>query len=178
MEEEPRRRIIDAIEQALKLAGAKGFEDAEETMQQIADFFAHRVKPIMNRQRLDALLQQAEPSPESEQMLMTMVENLPSLAVVFLSMVSSEASKSFPIANSGRPKSLTSDNRRAVCEYIGKLHSQGTKLKIAKERTAQKFSVSLSTVERTWAERKKGHKPSLSELIDFLKSPQQPAGPS
>ena len=173
VDDQARRKVIDALEQAFKLAGAESLEDAAAIMQQIADFFAHRVKPLLNREQLDALLQQSELSSENEQMLITMVENLPSLVVVGLNMLSSEAAKSFPVANTGSPKSLTSENRRAVCEYIGKLHSQGTDLKVAKERTAQKFSVSLSTVERTWAERKKGHKPSLNEMIDFLKSPNK-----
>jgi hypothetical protein len=177
MDEEPRRRIIDAVEQALKLAGAKGFEDAEATMQQIADFFAHRVKPIMNRERLEALLQQAELPPEDEQMFIAMAESFPSLIGVALNMLSSEAAKTFPVSNTGRPKSLTSTKRRAVCEHIARLYGQGTNLKVAKKRTAQKFNVSLSTVERSWAERKIGHKPSLNELIDFLKSPKQTVDP-
>jgi len=177
MDEEPRRRIIDAIEQALKLAGAKGFEDAEETMQQIADLLTQRVKPLMNRERLETLLQQVELPPDNEQMFIAMTENLPSLIGVALNMLSSEAEKTFPVSNTGRPKSLTSTKRIAVCEHILKLYGQGTKLMIAKQRTGQKFGVSLSTVERTWAERKNGHKPSLDEVIDFLKSPKQTTGP-
>jgi hypothetical protein len=173
VDEEPRRRVIDAVEQALKLAGAKGFEDAEATMQQIADFFAHRVKPVFNRERLETLLQQAEMPPEEEQMLIAIAESLPSLIGVALNMLSLEAAKSFPVLNTGRPKSLTSTKRTAVCEHIAKLYGQGTNLKVAKNRTAQKFNVSLSTVERSWAERKIGHKPSLNELIDFLKSPNK-----
>lgn len=173
MDDEPRRRIIDAIEQALKLAGAKGFEDAEETMQQIADLLTQRVKPLMNRERLEALLEQVELPPKDEQMFMAMAESFPSLIVVALNMLSSEAAKTFPVANAGRPQSLTSTKRIEVCEHILKLYGQGTKLMVAKQRTAQKFGVSLSTVERTWAERKNGHKPSLNEMIDFLKSPNK-----
>ncbi len=173
MDEAPRRKIIDAIERALKLTGAEGFEDAEATMQQIAEFFAHRVKPIMNRERLEALLQQAELPPEDEQMFIAMAESLPSLIGVALNMLSSEAAKSFPISNTGRRKSLTSTERRAACEHIATLYGQGTNLMVAKKRAAQKFGVSLSTVERTWAERKNGHKPSLNEVIDFLKSPNK-----
>lgn len=142
-------------------------------MQQIADFFAHRVKPVLNRETLDALLKQAQLSADEEQMFITMVENLPSLIVFGLTMVSTEAAKTFPVTNTGRPKSLEVKTRRSVCDYIAKLFSEGTGLKIAKQRAADKFGVSLSTVERTWAERKKGHKPSLNELIDFLKSPSK-----
>jgi hypothetical protein len=173
VDDKARQKIIDAIEQALKLAGAQGFDDAEQTIQQIADFFSDRVKPLMNRERLDALLQQVEVPAEKEQMLIAVAESLPSLIGVAINVLSSEAAKSFPISNTGRPKLLTSDERKAVCEHVAKLHGQGTNLKIAKERTAQKFDVSISTVERAWAERKKGHKPSLNEVIEFLKSPNK-----
>jgi hypothetical protein len=177
MEDMARQKVIDAIEQALISVGAKGFEDAEATMQQIADFFSYRVKPLMNRERLNELLEKAEISSTDEQMLMAISESLPSLIAVGLTMLSSHATKSFPLPNTGRPKSLTSQKRRAVCENIAKLHAEGTNLITAKQRTAQKFNVSLSTVERIWAERKKGHKPSVNEVIDFFKSKNSNTAP-
>lgn len=176
MDEKARQKLIDAIEQALISVGAKGFEDAEAKMQQVADFFSHRIRPLMNRERLNELLEKAEISSTDEQMLTAITESLPSLVVFGLTMLSSQATKSFPLPNTGRPKSLTSEKRRAVCENIAKLHGEGINLKTAKQRTAQKFDVSPSTVERAWAERKKGHKPSFNEVIDFLKTQNSNAG--
>jgi hypothetical protein len=45
-------------------------------------------------------------------------------------------------------------------------------IKTAKQRTAQKFDVSASTIDRTWAERKKGHKLSAKEIVDKLRAKQ------
>jgi hypothetical protein len=173
VEKEKREQIIAAIEHTFKSIGAESLDDAGATIQKLSDFLSLKVKPLMSREHLDALLTQADIKAEDEEMLVALFENLPSVIGMLLNMISSEAAKTFPLANIGRPKSLSSEKRRSVCANIAQLHGQGTNLKVAKTRTAQKFGISMSTVERIWAERKKGHKPSVTELIDFLKKPQE-----
>jgi hypothetical protein len=56
--------------------------------------------------------------------------------------------KDFPSANAGRPNSLTIEDKKAVCKYVADLYGDDVELKIAKQRAADKFGVSVSTISR------------------------------
>lgn len=169
MDEAKVRILIDTIEQSFQKLGAQNLDEAAAVIDKLIDFFSNQVKPLMNRQVLESLLRSTESTPENEQLLMTMLEQLPLIVALFLQNLSTEASKTFPNGNGGRPRSLNAANRRELCQHIAKLHGEGVSLGTAKARASQKYGVSVSTVERIWAERKNGHKPSPEELFELIK---------
>jgi hypothetical protein len=164
--------LIEGLERLLKQGGIQTLEDAGVAVQRIAEILNQGIKPLCNRERLREELSNIEVSAEDEVLIRAMAENFPAIAVALFGEALPLMRKEFPIVNAGRPKSLTGEEAKAVCQYIGQLHAQGLDIKTAKQRTAQKFGVSGSTIDRTWAGRKKGHKLSVKEIVDKLKAKQ------
>ena len=173
MTDETVQAVIDCLERLLKQhAGIERLEDASQLIQRFADVLLHQVMPFCNRERLVETLRQQDITAEQEMLIRGVIENFPAIVIGFFENALPMVRKEFPAVNSGRPKSLTSGEERAACEYIGKLHVEGVEMKIAKQRAAQKFNVSVPTINRTWAERKKGHIPSAKEIMEIFKAKQ------
>ncbi|MFL6387430.1 MAG: hypothetical protein ACJ71U_08080 [Terriglobales bacterium] len=172
MTDETVQTLIAGLERLLKQGGIQTLDDAGATVQRIADILNDVIKPLCNRERLLEELSKIDASAEDEVLIRGMAENFPAIAIALFGEALPLMRKEFPIVNAGRPKSLTSERAKAVCQYIGHLHAQGLDIKTAKQRTAQKFDVSASTIDRTWAERKKGHKLSAKEIVDKLRAKQ------
>jgi hypothetical protein len=172
MNEQTVQVLIESLERLLKQGGIQTLEDAGAAVQRIAEILNQVIKPLCNRERLREELSKIDVTAEDEVLIRAAAENFPAIAVALFGEALPLMRKEFPVANAGRPKSLTSEQAKTVCQYIGHLHAQGLDIKTAKQRTAQKFDVSASTIDRTWAERKKGHKPSVKEIIDKLKAKQ------
>jgi hypothetical protein len=172
MNEQTVQVLIESLERLLKQGGIQTLEDAGAAVQRIAEVLNQVIKPLCNRERLREELSKIDVTAEDEVLIRAAAENFPAIAVALFGEALPLMRKEFPVANAGRPKSLTSEQTKTVCQYIGHLHAQGLDIKTAKQRTAQKFDVSASTIDRTWAERKKGHKPSVKEIIDKLKAKQ------
>jgi hypothetical protein len=171
MKEETIEAVIQCLERVLPQIGIPTLEDAGLAVQRLADVLAG-IPPYCNRGRLREELAKVDVSTADEMLIRATTENLPALAIALFEEALPQMRKEFTVMNSGRPKSLTSEQQRAVCEYVGQLYASGTEIKIAKQRAAQKFNVSTSTINRTWGERKKGHKPSIREVLEVLKSKQ------
>lgn len=171
MKNETVQTVIECIERILPQVGIPTLEDAGVAIQRVAEVL-NRIPPFCNRERLKEELAKIEVSVADDMLIRAATENFPGLAVALFEEALPLMRKEFPVINAGRPKSLTSEQQRAVCEYVGKLYSEGLEIKIAKQRAAQKFDVSVSTINRAWAGRKKGHKPSIKEVVDILKARQ------
>lgn len=164
--------LIENLERLLKEGGIQTLEDAGAAVQRIAEILSQVIRPLCNRERLREELSKFEVSAEDEALIRATAENFPAIAIALFGEALPLMRKEFPVVNAGRPKSLKSEEAKAVCQYIGHLHAQGLDIKTAKQRTAQKFGVSASTINRTWAERKTGHKFSVKEIVDKLKAKQ------
>jgi predicted metal-binding transcription factor (methanogenesis marker protein 9) len=172
MNDETVEAVIDFLERSLKqYAGIQTLEDAGKAIERFADIL-HQATPYCNRNRLIETLKQQNVTAEDEMLIRGVTKNFPAIALGLIELALPTVRKDFPALNSGRPKSLTSEEERAACEYIGKLHVEGLEMKIAKQRAAQKFNVSVPTINRTWAERKKGHIPSPKEILEIFKAKQ------
>src|SRR5688572_8626901 len=90
---ESSQRLIDAIENALQRAGAENLEEGVATAQKFFDFVSANLPSFANRVSLGNVLQQLQMSPEQEQMLVAVVENLPTLIGVGTQILSSEIRK-------------------------------------------------------------------------------------
>jgi hypothetical protein len=171
MKDETIQAVIQCLERVLPQIGIPTLEDAVIAVQRLADVLT-RIAPLCNRERLQEELAKIDVSTADDMLIRSATENLPALAVALFEEALPLMRKEFTVINAGRPKSLTSEQQRAVCEYVGQLYGDGLEIKVAKQRAAQKFDVSVSTINRTWAERKKGHKPSIKEVLDILKAKQ------
>jgi hypothetical protein len=171
MKDETVQAVIDCLERALTHAGVQTLEDAGIAVQRLADIL-NRIAPFCNRERLKEELAKIEVSATNDMLIRAVTENFPAIAVAFFEEALPLMRMEFPVINAGRPRSLTTEQQKAVCEYVGQLHTEGLDIKTAKQRAAQKFGVSVSTIDRTWAERKKGHKPSVKEVVEILKGKQ------
>jgi hypothetical protein len=171
MKDETVQAVLECIERVLPQMGIPTLEDAGVAIQRLAHIL-NQITPFCNRERLKEELVKIEVSAADDILIRAATENFPALAVALFEEALPLMRKEFPVINAGRPKSLTSEQERAVCEYVGQLYAEGLEIKIAKQRAAQKFHVSASTINRTWAGRKKGHKPSIKEVIEILKAKQ------
>lgn len=168
MNEQTVQAVIDCLETVLKQAGIQTLEDAGTAIEKFADIL-NQARPYCTRDRLKEILRQIQITPEDERLIRGATENLGAIAVAVFEEALPLMRKEFLVVSGGRPKSLTSEQAKAACEHIGSLIAQGLDMKTAKQRAAQKFHVSMSTIERTWAERKNGHKPSAKEILGILK---------
>jgi hypothetical protein len=173
MTDETVQAVVDGLERLLKQhAAVERLEDASQLIQRFTDFLLHQVMPFCNREHLIETLKQKDATAEEEMLIRGVIADFPGIALALFEHALPMVRKEFPTANSGRPKSLTSGEEKVVCEYVGKLHTEGLNIKTAKQRAAQKFNVSVSTINRTWAERKKGHIPSAKEILQIFKAKQ------
>jgi uncharacterized protein YoaH (UPF0181 family) len=171
MTDETVNALVDCIEKVLKRGGMQTLEDAGLAIHRLADIL-NQLTQFCNRERLTEKLKEIQLSPQDEMLIRGMTDNFPAMAVAIFQEALPIIRKEFPVINAGRPKALTTEQQRAACEHIGKLHAEGLNIKIAKRRAAQKFDVSVSTIDRTWAQRKQGHKLSAKEVLDILKAKQ------
>lgn len=171
MKDETIQAVIECLERVLPQIGIPTLEDAGTAIQRLADVL-NRIPPFCNRERLREELAKIELSSTDDMLLRATVENFPALAVNLFEEALPIMRKEFAVINAGRPKSLTSEQQKTVCEFIGGLHVAGLDMKTAKQRAAQKFGVSVSTINRAWMERREGHKPSVKEVLRILKANQ------
>jgi hypothetical protein len=171
MKDETVQAVLECIERVLPQMGIPTLEDAGVAVQRLVGIL-NQMAPFCNRDRLKEELAKVELSVADDMLIRAATENFPALAVALFEEALPLMRKEFPVINAGRPKSLTSEQQRAVCEYVGQLYAEGLEIKIAKQRAAQKFHVRPSTIDRTWARRKKGHKPSIKEVVEILKARQ------
>lgn len=155
----------------MKLVGENSFDEGFAKARKVFVAIAAHLEALGDRKAFDTMLSKLEISAEEEQQFLAVAENLTALLGLGVQIFAQRFSKEFPVKLSGRPKSLPQAQERKLCEFIGGLFLQGTQLKVCKKRAAQKFGVSLRTVERVWADRKmKKRKPSVGEMLEFLEA--------
>jgi len=106
-----------------------------------------------NREELTASLLTKEPDLEPQELetVLTLIRTIPYLLRHSLQ----TAAKSLPPSPGGRPRELSPEQRREVCLQIGQLYGLGVELPLAQKRMAQRYDVSLRTIQRAWQERAK-----------------------
>jgi hypothetical protein len=155
MKPETIQRIMDAADETAKEMGVKNFDEVAEVVRKSApicrfvfDFF----ETIKTRNEFsDLASKKNEPEPELVESLIRIIRAIPG----FLASRMREAVKAdvFPPAPKGR-RSIDPDIRRDICLFIQDLQvKKGTSERVAKQRAAQHFHVSLRSVHRIWNER-------------------------
>jgi len=102
-----------------------------------------------SREELTAfLLSGPDPSPEEMETVLTLIRTVPYLLRRSLQ----AATQSLPPSPGGRPQELRPEQRKEICLQIGQLYGQGIELRDAQKRMAQRYGVSLRTIQRAWQE--------------------------
>lgn len=169
--DQTKQRFIAGLDALMKTAGANSFQEALAIVKGMLLSLASKMDSLGDEKAFEDKLSEIELSAEDERMVLAVAENLPGVVNFISAVFYQDISKEFPSQNSGRPKSLPLGQEPEVREFIGRLFLQGTPLSLSKKRAAQKFGISLRTVERVWADRKKKERqPSVAEMVAFLTS--------
>lgn len=152
-------RLISECEQTcLKLGGnlyevMKRAPQVVEKWKRYAPLFQRVWDKARNREELTAFLLTAGPDPRPEELetVLTLIRTVPYLLRNHLQ----AAAKSLPPSPGGRPRGLSAEQSKEVCLRIGQLYGLGVELPRAQKRMAQRYDVSLRTIQRTWQQRAK-----------------------
>ena len=154
MSEENRLRVINAMEKGFQDGGAVDFADASSTVENLAKLLLSSAAFFRSRETVDTALQKLEMTEEEERKFVRGMESLV-FAVSFLMPRVLKSAEAIAFSEPGRPKSLSPAKEQEMVNYISRLHALETDMSICKDRAAQKFGISRSTVERIWLDRKK-----------------------
>lgn len=85
-------------------------------------------------------------------------------------MAGKKAASTLPAPLVGRRRALNAQQTREMLDYVAKLNREGTEMRFAKERAAQKFRCSIRTVQRLWKLRQSIPEdvPSLETILGRL----------
>jgi len=97
------------------------------------------------------LLALPDPKPTELEAFLVFVRTVPFI----LRGAFQDLAKGLPPSPGGRPHELRLDQSREVCKQIGYLYGEGVTRADAKSRMAQRYGVSLSTIQRAWNKRAK-----------------------
>lgn len=152
MNEKLREKIVIAFEKSIQRAGAKDYQSGMEQAGKVLAFFCERVEAMKSPDELRTLLDRLPPMSKHEEMIaLVLAQNLHHVFRLGLKAAAKRVATDFPIG--GRPPALSNQDARVALDYVSKLNRQGCPLEVAKSRTAQRFSCSVRTIERLWAQR-------------------------
>ena len=151
-------RLICECEQSFQKMGLDFYEimkKAPERVERWKKYYALAQEvwsSAGSREQLTAaLLAGPDPDPGEFETWLAFIRTLPH----FLRGSLQEIAKSLPPPPGGRPRQLTPQQSMEVCLQIGHLYGQGVALPDAQKRVAQRYDVSLRTMQRAWQDRTK-----------------------
>lgn len=152
-------QLISECEQSCQKMGLdfyevmKGAPRVAEKLKGYAARFQQVWEHASSREELAAFLLTTGPDlgPVDLETVLALIRTMPYLLRSQLQGVA----KRLPPSPGGRPRGLSSEESRAVCQQIGTLFGQGVRLPDAQKRMARRHGVSLRTIQRAWRERAK-----------------------
>src|SRR6266480_2815368 len=146
-------QLISETEQSLQRMGLDLYEIMQRALAAVEKWkgyygpFQEVWNHASNREELTAfLLTGPDPSPQEMETVLTLIRTVPYLLRSSLQ----DAAKSLPPSPGGRPRELSPEQRKEICLQIGQLYGQGVELRDAQKRLAQRYHVSLRTIQRAW----------------------------
>lgn len=172
MNRELREQVIEFCEYAMRRAGASSYDDAAHVASAQLRALSALIRSIRTRQSLREALDRIPLSRENENRLRMALACAPTLTSVAIQILAQKASVSLPPLPPGRRRKFSGKEISELLDYVSALNRQGTTLKAAKMRAAQKFRCSQRTVDRHWAGRGSSgsSEPSVGEIISLLRA--------
>jgi len=151
-------QLISECEQSFQKMGLDFYEvmkKAPEVVERWKKYYAVAQRVWSNsssrKELTAALLAGPDPNPEEFERWLAFIRILPH----FLRSSLQGIAKTLPPSPGGRPRELTPQECMQVCLLIGQLFGQGVELPDAQKRMAQRYGVSLRTIQRVWQQRVK-----------------------
>jgi len=174
-----REKMVVAFDQAVRMAGAQGFEKGMEQARVVCGvvtnlvIFANNfIQPIQTTDELREALDSRMSLSEKEQaLLLFALENLPELLRLGISAIAKKAASTLPPPQAGRKPAFTAAQAQEALDYVSQLNRKGTPMPAAKLRAAQKFGCSRRTIERLWANRESiplEDQPTVQEILTMF----------
>jgi hypothetical protein len=168
MKPDKKDAIINELERALIVAGAKDYDSGMAAFGKILGWVQEHYHPMRSKQDFGALLD-SFPDPSRLQMrfLLGTLKYLPQLARFFLKRAAEITEQDLPPIPTGRP-GLDAFTKAQIIARIGKSHMNGYTLDQAKMAAAVKSKVSRSTVQRAWDDRGNRGAVDFRSVLKFL----------
>lgn len=172
MTSEERDQLVSAIEAALVQASGTTTENvyaffarAEPWARNMAELLGR----VQSRESLIAFLDfvPAELEPLIPLAVST-IPLLPAMAVKEMKEALQPAARAFAAGSAGRPNAIPEAIKPQIIEFISRVEKLGGKRRVAQQRAAQHFGLTLRSVQRVWRHRGRyspGRAASISELI-------------
>jgi hypothetical protein len=152
-------QLISECEQTCQKLGGDLYEVMKKAPQVVekwkryAPLFQQVWNHAGNREELTAFLlpMESDPKPEELETVLTLIRTVPYLLRGHLQ----SAAKSLPPSPGGRRRELSPEQSREICVQIGQLYGLGVRLPDAQKRMAQRYNVSLRTIQRAWQQKAK-----------------------
>jgi hypothetical protein len=162
MKPESANRIVGAYFDVFDELSFKTFNQGFAYVLEGLENRLNSLRPIRTREGfLAKLLKDPEPDPWELDAQIEAIQLLPYTIRKVMPEAAHDAAKAFPRDEGGRPRSLTDQESKVVCEEIGKLIARGVRLLDAQNRLAARMSklkgkgVSIRTIQRAWQDRAK-----------------------
>lgn len=171
MDEKMREKMILAIENAMRKAGAQNYEEGLKSATKFIEFLYNGVHSIQTIEGLRKTLDSCEPlSKSDERLILYAMEHLPSLMRIGLKLVAKKAAYTLPLPPSGRPPALSARESQEMLDYIWALNRKGTPMSAAKYRASQKYGCSQRTIARLCNNRSSipDDKPTMTDVISRI----------
>jgi hypothetical protein len=151
MKKESRDQLLCAYDDAFRVLGFADYPAALRYIVHDMEAKLGMLKRARNRPGLEALLVR-EPEPPPAQ-LSAMVKAIRSLPYTFRKVLP-EATKELPHKPGGRNRAIEVEEYPKICREIGLLIAgEKVSLRDAQKRIAQRYGVSLRTIQRIWQQR-------------------------
>jgi hypothetical protein len=179
MDYETREKMIVAIDQAGRMAGAPNFEKGMEQARMVCGivtnlfiFVNNFIQPIQTIEDLREALDSRMSLSEKEQAyLLFALENMPQMLRSGISGIAKRAASTLPPPPAGRKRALTAPQAQEALDYVSQLNRKGTPMHVAKGQAAQKFGCGRRTIERLWASRESiplEDQPTIQDMLTMF----------
>lgn len=171
MRQEAKVAVLSALDTAAQEAGSKNLEDALHEARRLF-VGAARLMKRMQSIGLEKWLDEYEPdTPEMEMMLVAMAQFITQITRDLVLKGSEAIVKSIPPPPGGRPR-ISADVKQKVASDILALQGKRVKLSFAKQRVADRYGLSVHSVDNIWRTRDTidCETPDLAAVLSFMKT--------
>ena len=149
--------FVQASESALAEAGLSDPYKHGERVFQWLGRNREMIEAIRSREALTAFIKSApEEVVQYLPIAAALIQMAPGIVTSEVIRMVHQSAKDNPVSvPSGRPVVLADSAKDEICDSVSGLHRKGVPLTVAKARSAERFGVSMRSVERVWRQRDK-----------------------
>jgi len=161
-------RLIVEIEKCWIIAGANSYDDGIQTFAKLLEFVNKTFDPMRSKEQFRELLNQLpEPSWLQKLFIFGGFKYVPHVIHYGLKKMSQTAEETLPPIPRGRP-GLDLQMRAEIVGFVGRQHTKGYTLELAKKSAAKRFGVSKATVQRAWDDRGSNSDIDFRSVLKYL----------